>query len=236
MLPPNSTYLLQQLDLCFFRPLKIAWRNVLRDWKKYTLDTLSIDAFPSLQTLNKISAYQHKNIRKVFQATGLIPFDPESVLSKLPYHEDDKEESCTNWSSSFEEILKYARYSTTSKARVRRRRVNLSPGTRCKRKGTDGQQEAEITALEEDIEVVNEVLPPSEEQPGDEQKILMRQYVWVVTAVGAKDVKVKLLWPFCNSHWVFIFLIVDDENRVPKEQVAKVLKKPQEEKWRFILK
>ena len=33
-LPPNSTHLCQPLDVSFFRPLKIAWRQILERWKK----------------------------------------------------------------------------------------------------------------------------------------------------------------------------------------------------------
>ena len=85
-------------------------------------------------------------------------------------------------------------------------------------------------------EMVNEILPPSEDQPEDgvleeeeafvvvnyyyyyEQgrKLLMRQYVGVVTDVGAKDIEVKFLRSYCNSQSVFIFPAVDDEDRVPK--------------------
>jgi len=33
-LPNNSTHLTQPLDVAFFRPLKIHWRNILEQWKK----------------------------------------------------------------------------------------------------------------------------------------------------------------------------------------------------------
>ena len=36
-LPPNSTHLLQPLDVAFFRPLKSHWRDVLMNWKKLPL-------------------------------------------------------------------------------------------------------------------------------------------------------------------------------------------------------
>ena len=56
LLPPNSTHLLQPLDVSFFKPLKNAWRTVLSDWKKFTKGPISKDAFPSLlkETLKEI--------------------------------------------------------------------------------------------------------------------------------------------------------------------------------------
>jgi hypothetical protein len=33
LLPPNSTHLTQPLDLCCFRPIKAAWRRILKKWK-----------------------------------------------------------------------------------------------------------------------------------------------------------------------------------------------------------
>ena len=100
--------LLQPLDVCFFRPLKSAWRGVLADWKKYTRGTISKDAFPSLlkQTLSKISRNQTANIKNAFCATGLIPFEPEVVLKKLPDSVNVEVSNSAAWSSSFEDILK----------------------------------------------------------------------------------------------------------------------------------
>lgn len=33
-LPPNATHLLQPLDVAYFRPLKVSWRKILKDWKE----------------------------------------------------------------------------------------------------------------------------------------------------------------------------------------------------------
>ena len=33
-LPPNATHLMQPLDVCFFRPAKRYWQNILSTWRK----------------------------------------------------------------------------------------------------------------------------------------------------------------------------------------------------------
>ena len=50
-LPGNSTHLTQPLDVAFFRPMKMAWRAILQDWKKGTgrnEPTIPKNKFPSL--------------------------------------------------------------------------------------------------------------------------------------------------------------------------------------------
>ena len=51
-LPPNSTHLLQPLDIAYFRPMKIAWKNIITDWKMKgkgrKAPSLPKDEFPKL--------------------------------------------------------------------------------------------------------------------------------------------------------------------------------------------
>jgi len=72
LLPPNSTHLCQPLDLAFFRPLKVAWRNVLDKWKK-NIGVLPKSEFP--QMLKKaLEAVQspESNVKAGFKATGIV--------------------------------------------------------------------------------------------------------------------------------------------------------------------
>ena len=130
LLPPNSTHLLQPLDVSFFKPLKNAWRDVLNDWKKFTRGSVPKDIFPSLlkETLEKIDAKKSQNIISGFRGTGLIPFNPNHVLSKLPDSEETPDTSKENWSSSFEQILKNCRYKKPV-AQKRRKKLDIPPGT-----------------------------------------------------------------------------------------------------------
>ena len=49
-LAPNSTHLLQPLDIAFYGPMKRKWRIILKDWKmrNQSLSTLPKDSFPKL--------------------------------------------------------------------------------------------------------------------------------------------------------------------------------------------
>lgn len=52
LLPPNATHLLQPLDVAYFRPMKVAWTKILKDWKDTAAGSryMSVpkDQFPSL--------------------------------------------------------------------------------------------------------------------------------------------------------------------------------------------
>lgn len=86
---------------CFYRPLKIAWRQTLDSWKqrcKRKSQTLSKDAFPQLlgELLEKLcgkasahGTYMSDNLKSGFEATGICPFNPDRVQKKLPQEPTD---------------------------------------------------------------------------------------------------------------------------------------------------
>lgn len=90
-LPPNSTHLTQPLDVSCFRPIKIAWRKVLKTYKKTRRGPIPKEIFPRLlkKTLEKLSISQKDNIKAGFEATGLYPLDREKVLKRLPVEDLD---------------------------------------------------------------------------------------------------------------------------------------------------
>ena len=48
-LPPNTTHILQPLDVGVFGPVKTAWRKILKDYKVRTrASNITKDVFPSL--------------------------------------------------------------------------------------------------------------------------------------------------------------------------------------------
>jgi hypothetical protein len=65
-MPPHSSHLLQPLDVGCFGPLKRAYSAELDDWSRYRITQVKKEAF-----------------LPAFAGAGLVPHDPERVLSKL---------------------------------------------------------------------------------------------------------------------------------------------------------
>ena len=82
---PNSTHLCQPLDYSVFKPVKSSWANVLRDVKRKEKGALQKSMFPKLlkETLEGV-VNMRANIISGFKHTGLMPFNPDMVLSKIP--------------------------------------------------------------------------------------------------------------------------------------------------------
>lgn len=83
-LNPNSTHILQPMDLAVFRPLKASWREAVKTWKMQNLgQVLKKHHFaPVLKTaIEKITT---ETVKNGFRAGGLYPFGPEYVdMSKI---------------------------------------------------------------------------------------------------------------------------------------------------------
>lgn len=135
--PPNSTHLLQPLDVAFFRPLKCAWRKILFEWKMEAdrrITNLPKHHFPSLlkKLCEAISENEQKNLQSGFRSCGIYPFDPNQVLKKLP--KKDNPETPTKRTKelvgetviTFLSSLRYGSPGSTPK--TRKRKINVSPG------------------------------------------------------------------------------------------------------------
>lgn len=129
-LPPNSTHLTQPLDVCCFRPMKIAWRKVLKVHKLSKKGPLTKDEFPKIlkKTLDNLQISQSDNIKSGFSATGIYPLNREKVLKRLP------DETNSSTSSIIPQVLhdlfKESRFgSKTGGAKnCKRKRYNIEPG------------------------------------------------------------------------------------------------------------
>ena len=137
-LPPNSTHLCQPLDVAFFRPLKMKWRQILTAWKSgggRRTATISKDKFPELLNalLDSLKETQSDNLISGFRTTGLWPLNKEEVLRKLPHSDNDDNGDNPNESVSdaFVTYLKDVRYGDQGEPankRVRRKMVGIEPG------------------------------------------------------------------------------------------------------------
>ncbi|KAJ4439001.1 hypothetical protein ANN_14956 [Periplaneta americana] len=141
-LPPNSTNILQPLDVAFFRPFKQAWRNTLLQWKlkhpkmvgipkpevpsllKCTLEKM--DLAPPKRPDGEKSAIK-RNLMKGFETCGIVPLNQDKALSKLPQEDHNVIENDMN--SSLIEFLKEQRFgSAVSRPRQKKKRLRVQPG------------------------------------------------------------------------------------------------------------
>ncbi|XP_044717106.1 DDE superfamily endonuclease domain-containing protein [Hirsutella rhossiliensis] len=92
--PPHSTHRLQPL-MCPFGPLSTAYTNQLIQWTAKTqgLIGLSKREFWSLFWNAFGSSFSAENIASGWKRTGLLPFDPEVVLSQIAEKTEDESES-----------------------------------------------------------------------------------------------------------------------------------------------
>ena len=82
-MPVHASHRLQPLDVAVFSPLKRAYGGLVESKMRcglHHIDKLDfLDAYPEART----QAFTRSNIYSAFRATGLVPLNPESVLSQL---------------------------------------------------------------------------------------------------------------------------------------------------------
>lgn len=132
-LPANSTHITQPLDVAFFRPMKIAWRNIIYQWKKTDgrkQTSIPKGCFPALlaNLMDNLKENARNNILAGFKKTGINPIDPTQVLSRLPGYKD-KTHQIEAINESVLDMLKDMRYGTMGINEPRRKRkIVVEPG------------------------------------------------------------------------------------------------------------
>ncbi|KAG6996916.1 hypothetical protein FocnCong_v015071 [Fusarium oxysporum f. sp. conglutinans] len=85
-MPPHSSHLLQPLDVGCFSLLKKAYGQVIEHLIRCSITHVSkTEFFPAFYAAFQATMIE-KNIKAAFRGAGLIPLDPESVVSKLDVH------------------------------------------------------------------------------------------------------------------------------------------------------
>lgn len=82
-LPPHSTHILQPLDVSIFGPLAKAYKKRLHDTAIYGALAITKKEFLEIYQAARSEAISSSNIASAWRATGLIPYDPSTVLSKI---------------------------------------------------------------------------------------------------------------------------------------------------------
>jgi len=82
-MPPHSSYLLQPLDVGCFGPMKQAYGRQVEDLMRAHINHVSKLEFLCAFREAFFTSMTKKNIQGGFAGAGLVPYDPERVLSKL---------------------------------------------------------------------------------------------------------------------------------------------------------
>lgn len=135
-LPPNATHLLQPLDVAFFRPVKIAWRKILNEWKEHIRNsrcmTVPKDEFPGLlkKLLDVLKENCAQNLIAGFRKCGIFPANRHEVLQRLPLYTVEALPAVKALIGEiFIEHLNSKRQTITStRTKKKRRKVNVPPG------------------------------------------------------------------------------------------------------------
>ena len=82
-MPPHSSHLLQPLDVGCFALLKKAYGREIKRLIRCSITHVSkTEFFPAFYVAHEATMTE-RNIKGAFKGAGLIPLDPEAVVSKL---------------------------------------------------------------------------------------------------------------------------------------------------------
>ena len=82
-MPPHSSHLLQPLDVSCFAGLKRLYGRQVKDLIRARVSYINKSDFLPAYFTARIEALIPNTVRSGFAATGLVPYEPERVLSKL---------------------------------------------------------------------------------------------------------------------------------------------------------
>jgi hypothetical protein len=82
-IPAHSSHFLQPLDVSCFGPLKLSYGKQVEKMMRMQITHITKDDFLAafLEAYN--ASITSKNIQAGFKATGIAPYDPESVIERL---------------------------------------------------------------------------------------------------------------------------------------------------------
>lgn len=131
-LPPNSSHLTQPLDVAYFRPLKMKWRETLSLWKQSdsgkAVSTLPKDMFPKLlkKVLDDLEGNMSSNIVSGFRKAGVYPVNKQEILNRLPTQ--DRAVNLDLIGETFLSHLEQKRNEIVTPRSIRRKKLNVPPG------------------------------------------------------------------------------------------------------------
>ena len=82
-MPAHSSHLLQPLDIGCFAVLKRSYGRMVETKMRNGINHIDKLDFLEVYPLARIEAFKSETIKNSFLATGLVPFEPDRVISKL---------------------------------------------------------------------------------------------------------------------------------------------------------
>lgn len=82
-MPPHSSHLLQPLNVSCFAVLKRSYGRQVEDLIRAGVSHINKSDFLLAYLTARTESITSNTVRSGFAATGLVPYDPERVLSKL---------------------------------------------------------------------------------------------------------------------------------------------------------
>src|SRR6478752_2236414 len=170
-MPPHSSHLLQPLDVGCFGPLKKAYGREIEHLIRSSITHISkTEFFPAFYAAFQATMTE-KNIKGGFKGAGLVPFDPESVVSKLdvqlrtPTYAEEEAGQAQPWTSKTPKTIIEAELQSEYLERRVRRHQSSSPESilealKSLSKGTKAvmHEMALLRAEVQDLRQANEIL------------------------------------------------------------------------------
>ena len=170
-MPPHSSHLLQPLDVGCFGLLKKAYGREIEHLIRCSITHVSkTEFFPAFYAAFQATMTE-KNIQAAFRGAGIVPLDPESVLSKLdvqlrtPAPVEEGTGPSTPWVSKTPKTVLEAGSQSEYLERRTRRHQSSSPESilgalKSLSKGTKAimHENALLRAENRDLRQVNEIL------------------------------------------------------------------------------
>jgi hypothetical protein len=130
-MPPHSSHLLQPLDVGCFAVLKRSYGRLLKQKMSLGVNHIDKQEFLPLYQQARAEALHKSNIRSGFAATGLVPYEPDRVLSHLhaQYHTPSPKQLPQQpaWTSETPHNITQLQHQTTLLKQYLKRRTHSPP-------------------------------------------------------------------------------------------------------------
>ena len=130
---PNSTHMLQPLDVAVYGPLKVVWRKIITDWKEG--EGKHATTFPKwvlpkllLKLMHDMDEKWCPLAKSGFKTCGIHPLNSEPILKKMRHIPEDTPDGSLVSPRMLEYLQEKRETSVKHNKRPRGKQVKLAPG------------------------------------------------------------------------------------------------------------